>query len=61
VLAPLLSNLVLAELDRELERRGRRFVRYADDGIENENPLQWVHRLCRIPNPWSRGGAVRAT
>ena len=30
-LAPLLSNLVLDELDRELERRGHRFVRYADD------------------------------
>jgi len=28
---PLLSNLVLDELDRELERRGHRFVRYADD------------------------------
>jgi RNA-directed DNA polymerase len=30
-LSPLLSNLVLDELDRELERRGDRFVRYADD------------------------------
>ena len=30
-LSPLLSNLVLGELDRELERRGHRFVRYADD------------------------------
>jgi Reverse transcriptase (RNA-dependent DNA polymerase) len=29
--SPLLSNLVLDELDRELERRGHRFVRYADD------------------------------
>jgi RNA-directed DNA polymerase len=27
----LLSNLVLDELDRELDRRGHRFVRYADD------------------------------
>jgi RNA-directed DNA polymerase len=31
VISPLLSNLVLDELDRELERRGLRFVRYADD------------------------------
>jgi RNA-directed DNA polymerase len=31
-LSPLLSNLVLDELDRELERRGHRYVRYADDG-----------------------------
>ena len=30
-LSPLLSNLMLDELDRELERRGHRFVRYADD------------------------------
>src|SRR4051812_46008093 len=30
-LSPLLSNLVLDKLDRELERRGHRFVRYADD------------------------------
>src|ERR1700759_1399981 len=30
-LSPLLSNLVLDELDRELERRCLRFVRYADD------------------------------
>lgn len=30
-LSPLLSNLLLDELDRELERRGLRFVRYADD------------------------------
>ena len=30
-LSPLLSNLLLDELDRELERRGHRFVRYADD------------------------------
>src|SRR6202042_777594 len=29
--SPLLSNLVLDELDRELERRGHRYVRYADD------------------------------
>ncbi len=30
-LSPLLSNVVLDDLDRELERRGHRFVRYADD------------------------------
>ena len=30
-LSPLLSNVVLDDLDRELERRGLRFVRYADD------------------------------
>jgi RNA-directed DNA polymerase len=30
-LSPLLSNIVLDDLDRELEQRGHRFVRYADD------------------------------
>jgi group II intron reverse transcriptase/maturase len=30
-LSPLLSNIVLDELDQELHRRGLRFVRYADD------------------------------
>jgi RNA-directed DNA polymerase len=30
-LSPLLSNIVLDELDRELERRGHRYARYADD------------------------------
>lgn len=30
-LSPLLSNIILNELDKELEERGLRFVRYADD------------------------------
>ena len=30
-LSPLLSNILLDELDKELERRGHRFVRYCDD------------------------------
>ena len=30
-LSPLLSNVLLDELDKELERRGHKFVRYADD------------------------------
>ena len=30
-LSPLLANVLLDEVDRELERRGHRFVRYADD------------------------------
>ena len=32
-LSPLLSNIVLDELDKELEQRGYKFVRYADDFI----------------------------
>jgi group II intron reverse transcriptase/maturase len=30
-ISPLLSNIMLNELDKELERRGHKFVRYADD------------------------------
>ena len=32
-LSPLLGNIMLNELDKELERRGHKFVRYADDCI----------------------------
>jgi len=32
-LSPLLSNVMLDDLDWELDRRGHRFVRYADDGV----------------------------
>ena len=32
-LSPLLANLVLDDFDRELERRGHRFARYADDAV----------------------------
>ena len=32
-LSPLLSNIMLNELDKELERRGHKFVRYADDAL----------------------------
>jgi retron-type reverse transcriptase len=30
-LSPLLANVLLDEVDRELERRGHQFVRYVDD------------------------------
>ena len=32
-LSPLLANIILNELDKELEKRGHPFVRYADDGL----------------------------
>ena len=32
-LSPLLSNIMLNELDKELEKRGQRFTRYADDVV----------------------------
>jgi RNA-directed DNA polymerase len=50
-LSPLLSNLVLDELDRELERRGHRFVRYADDCniyVRSERAGQRVMESCEF-------------
>jgi RNA-directed DNA polymerase len=44
-LSPLLSNLVLDELDRELERRGHRFVRYADDCNIYVRSARAAHRV----------------
>jgi group II intron reverse transcriptase/maturase len=44
-LSPLLSNVMLDELDWELERRGHRFVRYADDAniyVQSERAGQRV-------------------
>lgn len=48
-LSPLLGNLLLDELDKELEERGHHFCRYADDGNiyvkskrAGERVLQWV-------------------
>jgi RNA-directed DNA polymerase len=46
-LSPLLSNIVLDELDKELEVRGHRFVRYADDHIilvKSKEAAQRVHK-----------------
>jgi RNA-directed DNA polymerase len=50
-LSPLLSNLVLDELDRELERRGLRFARYADDCniyVRSERAGQRVKSITRF-------------
>jgi len=44
-LSPLLSNILLTDLDRELERRGHRFARYADDSniyVKSEHAGQRV-------------------
>jgi len=53
-LSPLLSNIVLDELDKELEKRGLRFVRYADDIVifvrtrkAGERVLKSVTRFLR--------------
>jgi len=46
-LSPILSNLMLDELDRELERRGHRFVRYADDANIYVRSLRAGKRVMR--------------
>lgn len=46
-LSPLLSNIVLNELDMELERRGHRFVRYADDFSIYVNTKRSAHRVMK--------------
>lgn len=45
-LSPLLSNVMLNELDRELERRGHRFVRYADDCMIFCRSKRAAQRTC---------------
>lgn len=58
-LSPLLSNLYLDELDKELERRGHRFVRYADDcniyvkseragQRVKENVRRWIEKKLKL-------------
>ena len=58
-LPPLLSNIMLNELDKELEKRGLRFVRYADDciiAVRSEASAkrvmyaitEWIERKLRL-------------
>ena len=44
-LSPILSNIMLNELDKELERRGHPFVRYADDCIVLVKSLRATERV----------------
>ena len=44
-LSPILSNIILNELDKELERRGHPFVRYADDCIILVKSLRATERV----------------
>jgi len=58
-LSPLLANILLDDLDKELEHRGHRFVRYADDLMilvrtkaaghrVKSSVTQWLHRHLRL-------------
>ena len=40
-LSPLLSNILLDDLDKELEKRGHRFARYADDRAPRRRARRW--------------------
>ena len=51
-LSPLLSNIMLNELDKELERRGHRFVRYADDCMIFCKSKRSAQRTLRNINPF---------
>jgi RNA-directed DNA polymerase len=46
-LSPLLSNIVLNELDKELTGRGHKFVRYADDFSIYVRTKRSAHRVMR--------------
>ena len=46
-LSPLLSNIMLNELDKELEKRGLRFTRYADDCIIVVQRQKLQNGACR--------------
>lgn len=47
-LSPLLANVLLDEVDRELERRGHRFVRYADDSNVYVHSLKAGERVMAL-------------
>jgi hypothetical protein len=58
-LSPLLSNIVLDDLDRELEERGHRFVRFADDRNGGSSCLGYRPR-SRTPSQTTPSQGCRA-
>lgn len=51
-LSPLMSNIMLNELDKELEKRGLRFVRYADDCVIAVRSEASAKRVTRSITEW---------
>lgn len=51
-LSPLLSNIMLNELDKELERRGLHFVRYADDCVIATGSSAAANRVMHTVTSW---------
>ncbi len=71
-LSPILSNILLDDLDRELEKRGHRFARYADDfviltGSERagvrvmESISRFLERKLKLKVNTEKSKVVRAT
>lgn len=54
-LSPLLGNIMLNELDKELERRGHRFVRYADDCVIFCKSKKGAYRTLKNIIPYIEG------
>lgn len=54
-LSPILSNVMLTELDRELERRGHPFVRYADDCVIFCKSPRAAERVCESISKFIEG------
>ena len=54
-LSPILSNIMLNELDKELEKRGHRFVRYADDLVIFLKSRKSAERTLRNITPYIEG------
>ena len=54
-LSPLLSNIMLNELDKELVRRGHRYVRYADDCMIFCRSRKSAERTLRNITPYIEG------
>jgi len=57
-LSPLLSNILLNELDRELERCGHKFVPYADDMVIFCKSLRSAERTMKSIIPYIEGGLL---
>ena len=51
-LSPILSNIMLNELDKELEKRGLRFVRYADDCVIVVGSSAAANRVMHTVTKW---------
>ena len=59
-LSPLLANILLDQLDRELQRRGHRFVRYTDDMIILVKSERAAQRVMRSIKRYLETSGVRA-